>query len=182
MLETTSYAILPSKVNQKAEVRHAVTSVLSYEWDGRVLTGTLSKGTFCIYFINDKTLRFIVNPFGEVDAAPSIAAVGDHECMSGTLEENDHSLHLQINGNEVMIEKETFRLSVKRKGEVLFQTESPSVAYNLEKHIYFSVKKSPQSPIYGLGEKSGFINKNGSKISNWNTDVYAPHNKDTVEL
>ncbi|MFP5113997.1 glycoside hydrolase family 31 protein [Bacillaceae bacterium C204] len=182
MLETTSYAILPSKVNRKVEVRHAVTSVNSYKWDGKVLTGTLSKGTFCIYFINDKTMRLIVNPFGEVDTAASIAAAGDTERMSGTLEENDRSLYLQIGENEVIIEKESFRLSVKKEGEVLFQTDTPAVAYNSEKHVYFSIKKNPDSPIYGLGEKSGFINKNGSKISNWNTDVYAPHNKDTVEL
>ncbi|WP_416828413.1 TIM-barrel domain-containing protein [Ectobacillus polymachus] len=182
MLDTTSHAILPSKVNKKADVCHAITSIQSFEWDGKVLTGTLSKGTFCLYLVNEKTIRFILNPFGEVNRTPSIAAIGDVGCMSGSLVEIDDAILLQFGINELIIKKQSFGLTVKKEGQVIFQTANPSIAYNSAKHIFFSIKKNPDSPIYGLGEKSGFINKNGSKISNWNTDVYSPHNKDTVEL
>lgn len=37
MLESTSYAILPSNVNSKAEVRHGIDMVQSATWDGQVL-------------------------------------------------------------------------------------------------------------------------------------------------
>lgn len=182
MLETTSQAILPSQVNKKVEQRHKITSIKSFDFDGKALTGTFSKGTFCLYFINEKTMRFILNPFGEVNRVTSIAAVGDVECIPGSLVETDEVIRLQFGFNDVIIQKDNFGIVVQREGQVIFQTTDPSISFNSEKHLYFSVKKSSDAPIYGLGEKSGFINKNGSKISNWNTDVYAPHNKDTVEL
>jgi len=36
--------------------------------------------------------------------------------------------------------------------------------------------------IYGLGEKSGWLNKKGERLSMWNTDVFAPHTPDLSEL
>ena len=37
-------------------------------------------------------------------------------------------------------------------------------------------------PIYGLGEKTGYLDKNGRKWSMWNSDVFAPHTPDITEL
>ncbi|MHB1684423.1 MAG: glycoside hydrolase family 31 protein [Bacilli bacterium] len=37
-------------------------------------------------------------------------------------------------------------------------------------------------PIYGLGEKTGYLNKANSLQSMWNTDVYAPHVPEIREL
>ena len=182
MLETTSYAILPSQVNKKEEVRHPITSIRSVQWDGRVLSGTLSKGTFFLYFINEKIIRFGVDPFGDADLAASIAAEGDEPTEGGKREETDEAVQLSFGQHKVTLQKNPFSMRVERQGEIVFQTAEHCVAFNADKHVYFSMKKEPASPIYGLGEKSGFINKNGHKISNWNTDVFAPHNKDTIEL
>ncbi|MBP3040309.1 DUF5110 domain-containing protein [Bacillaceae bacterium Marseille-Q3522] len=181
MLET-SQAILPSKINKKEEVRHVISSIHSYEWDGKVLTGTLSKGSFSLYFINEKIIRLIVNPFGQVNDAASLAAIGDTGNLPGTLTESNDTIRFQVGLHEIIVKKTGFGIVIKRSDKIIFQTADPSVFYNAEKHVYFSVKKNPDAAIYGLGEKTGFLNKNGSKISNWNTDVYAPHNKDTVEL
>lgn len=182
MLETTSYAILPSKVNQKTEVRKEIQSIQTFNWDGQALSGTLSKGTFLLYFINEQTLRFVVNPFGEVDSTPSIAAIGDIERIAGSLTETKQTICLHIGKNKVIVQKKPFSFMVKQDEQIVFQTAEPAVSYTREKHLYFTMMKNPQAAVYGFGEKTGFINKNGSKISNWNTDVYAPHNKDTVEL
>ncbi|MFD1019670.1 glycoside hydrolase family 31 protein [Thalassobacillus hwangdonensis] len=182
MLETTSYAILPSQVNKKEELRHPVQSICSYEWDGKVLSGMLSKGSFFIYFTRENTLRFAVQPFGEADVSPTIAAERDQPLDGVTFEPSEDSLVLEAGAHRVTIFKNSLSFSVSRNGATVFQTEAPCVSYTKEKQVYFSVEKETDAPIYGLGEKSGFINKNGLKISNWNTDVFAPHNKDTVEL
>lgn len=182
MLDTTSFAILPSKVTQKNENARTISSLVNHKWEQNKLFGSLSKGEFCLYFVNEKTMRFIVNPFGKVDLTTSIAAEGDINCLEGELVEGEEELHLNVARFEVVIKKNPFEVIVRRNGEILFQTVNPAISYNKEKHLSLRVKKQVDGPIYGLGEKSGFLNKNGSKISNWNTDVYAPHNQDTVEL
>ncbi|WP_418658485.1 hypothetical protein, partial [Clostridioides difficile] len=62
----------------------------------------------------------------------------------------------------------------------MFQTEG--LAINRDKEHQISIQSEPGTAIFGLGEKTGALNKAGSIISMWNTDVYSPHNKDTVEL
>ena len=182
MLETTSYAILPSNVKKKEVKLHPITSISSFNWDGKVLSGNLSKGTFFLYFINEKVFRFGVNPFGEVNLTVSIASVGDVPSSGGEIKETAEEIHLFWGCHKVTIQKEPFALRAERKGEMVFQTAAPCISYTSDKHVYFSANKKQDAPVYGLGEKSGFINKNGMKVSNWNTDVFAPHNKDTVEL
>ncbi|MEH7453231.1 glycoside hydrolase family 31 protein [Gottfriedia acidiceleris] len=182
MLETTSYAILPSKVNQKVEAPKEIGSIQTFDWDGQSLTGSFSKGTFLLYFNNEQTMRLIVQPFGSIDDTPSIAAIGDKGRLQGSLTETDQTIQLLFGKNEVIVQKDHFAISVKQDEQIIFKTAEPAVSYTKEKHLYFTTMKNPMAVIYGLGEKTGFINKNGAKISNWNTDVYAPHNKDTVEL
>lgn len=181
MLET-SFAITPSTHQAEKTRLYGVHSLQSYEWDGKVLTGTLSKGEFCLYFLNDRMMRFIWNPFGIVDMAPSIAVNQDDVAIAGELTDTGEHLLLQVGINAVVLSKENFSIVVKQKEKVVFQTATPAVSYTSKKEVYLSVKKAAKAPVYGLGEKTGFIDKNGSKISNWNTDVYSPHNKDTVEL
>ncbi len=46
--------------------------------------------------------------------------------------------------------------------------------------VYRSMQQDDR--FYGFGEKAGFLDKRGEKLSMWNTDVYAPHNPETSEL
>ncbi|MGP4107743.1 TIM-barrel domain-containing protein [Virgibacillus sp. L01] len=182
MLENTSFAILPSEVSEKEEVLHSIGSIQGVYWDGSVLRGELAKGSFFLYFLHEKVIRFGLNPFNKVDENTSIAIEKDETQAGAHFNEKENEITLVLGDYCITIFKSPFHFNVKRHEEIIFETNAPSVAYSSEKHIIFSMHKSVNSPIYGLGEKSGFINKNGSKLSNWNTDVFAPHNKDTVEL
>lgn len=182
MLETTSFAITPSTEQTEKPKMFSVHSIQSYEWNGSVLTGTLSKGEFCLYLLNDRMMRFIWNPFGPVDKSSSIAVSLNEQTITGELTDTEKYLLLQTGIHEVVLTKDEFSITVKKEGKIVFQTSSPALYYTSKNAVYLSVEKNSKAPIYGLGEKTGFIDKNGSKISNWNTDVYSPHNKDTVEL
>ncbi|MFC4557296.1 TIM-barrel domain-containing protein [Virgibacillus kekensis] len=182
MLEDTSYAILPSNTGGQKENIRSVGAVQSVRWDGGVLRGKLSKGTFFIYFTEEKVIRFGVDPFGEISEENTIAVEKDEPVSEVVCKEKDKEFHLVHKNYKAIINKSPFSIRVETNKEVLFETDSPGVTYTSDKHIILTVHKSHDAPVYGLGEKSGFLNKNGSKISNWNTDVFAPHNKDTVEL
>lgn len=182
MLEDTSYAILPSNAEDHQENLHSVGDVRSFNWDGSVLRGKLSKGRFFIYFTGEKIIRFGVNPFEAVSESNTIAVEKDSPLSEVVCENKDEEIHLVYQNYKAIIYKSPFSLRVENNKEILFETGFPCVTYTSDKHVTLTVHKSLDAPVYGLGEKSGFLNKNGSKISNWNTDVFAPHNKDTVEL
>ncbi|MYL32172.1 DUF5110 domain-containing protein [Pontibacillus yanchengensis] len=182
MLEDTSYAILPSNAENQKENVHSVGAIESITWDGNVLRGKLSKGTFFIYFTEENVIRFGVDPFGDISETNTIAVEKDKPLSGVICGEKETEIQLVYQNYKAIIYKSPFSVRVENNNELLFATDSPCVTYTTDKHVTLTVHKSPDAPVYGLGEKSGFLNKNGSKISNWNTDVFAPHNKDTVEL
>lgn len=182
MLENTSYAILPHDGEEGRQKNHSIKHIQSYEWDGTILKGTLSKGTFALYFVSEKMVRLIVNPFGKVNLNPSIAVIGDGGPVSCVMKENHQELELILGLTRIILQKDPLSIKILRNEKVFMETKDSFVSFTSSKKIALSIKNSQETPVYGLGEKTGFLNKNGSKISNWNTDVFSPHNKDTVEL
>ncbi|WP_181348110.1 TIM-barrel domain-containing protein [Thalassobacillus sp. CUG 92003] len=182
MLEHTSYAILPSNIEETDETLHEAGAVESVKWDGDVIEGTLTEGTFLVYLLDEKTLRFSVHPFEKVSRNRTLAVENDEPAPGTEFSETATHICLRYKGMKVTIGKDPFSLTAERHGETMFKTSEPAIAFDKHKRVLCTFEKEFDAPVYGLGEKSGFINKNGENITNWNTDVFAPHNKDTVEL
>lgn len=51
-----------------------------------------------------------------------------------------------------------------------------------ENESYLLLYRNKNDYIYGLGEKTGFLNKNNDKTINWNKDVFEPHTRSNKEL
>lgn len=182
VLDTTSFAILPTQEKIEGEPKLHVGSVISFTWKDHRLSGTNEHGEFLIYFAEKKIPRIIVNPFGKVNSASSIAVSLKQEPHEAIFyESNDH---LIISCGSVMVEvaKDNFAIKVSNGKKTIFQSASPSAFYKNSGEVFFDSLMEIKDVFYGFGEKTGFLNKRGSKLSMWNTDVYAPHNKDTVEL
>ncbi|SDJ35729.1 glycoside hydrolase family 31 protein [Salimicrobium halophilum] len=180
MLEHTSYAILPSDAGETEEQVHEVGSVESVKWDGEVVEGTLTEGAFFLYLLNDQSLRFSVHPFDKVSRDSTLAVLEDEPVKDAEFSESDAEIFLSYKDLQVTVEKSHLSITAQRNGKTVFQLSN--VSFNKHKKVFGTFEKDFKTPVYGLGEKSGFLNKNGEKITNWNTDVFAPHNKDTVEL
>ncbi|EHW9791662.1 glycoside hydrolase family 31 protein [Listeria innocua] len=177
---STSFAILPSNVKQKTAFPRKINQVKTASWANNCLTGTLDVGHFSCYFVNEKIARVTVNPFGEADLTPSIAAINDTEKQAAVFTETNNHYELQFADKKLIVSKNPFQIIMKQAGKTIFQTEG--LAINRDKEHQISIQSKPGTAIFGLGEKTGALNKAGSIISMWNTDVYSPHNKDTVEL
>ncbi|PLR77376.1 alpha-glucosidase [Bacillus sp. V3-13] len=182
MLDTTSFAILPSEEKADREPRRTVGSVKFYSWENNKLTGKLEHGEFLIYFAEKKIPRIIVNPFGEVNLSSSIAICLPEVPLGASFEDLPGCLHVKNEFVEIEIGKNPFTITILNHKKAIFKSESPFALYKNNGEVSFDVKMDPQDAFYGFGEKTGFLNKRGSTLSMWNTDVYAPHNKDTVEL
>lgn len=177
---STSFAILPSNVKEKTAFPKRVNQIKTASWADNCLSGTLDIGHFHCYFVNDKIARVIVNPFGEVDSTASIAAIHDTTKQAAKFAETSDYYQLHFADKQIYIYKQPFQIIMKQGSKVIFQTEG--LAINRNKAHQISVQSRQETAVFGLGEKTGGLNKAGSIISMWNTDVYSPHNKDTVEL
>jgi alpha-glucosidase len=182
VLDTTSFAILPSQEKIEGEPKLHVGSVTSFTWKEYMLSGSNEHGEFLIYFADKKIPRIIVNPFGKVNLVSSIAVSLKHTPQAASFHEEDDALKVSCGSIVVEVEKATFSIKVSNEHKTIFQTASPSAFYKNNGEVFFDVLMGTDDAFYGFGEKTGFLNKRGSKLSMWNTDVYAPHNKDTVEL
>src|SRR6056297_2547997 len=108
MLEDTSYAILPSNAEGQKESTHSVGTVTSINWDGSILKGELSKGTFFIYFTGEKVIRLGVDPFGEISDTNTIAVEKDKPRSEVVFEEKDAEIHLVYKNYKAIIYKSPF--------------------------------------------------------------------------
>nr|WP_276108306.1 glycoside hydrolase family 31 protein [Listeria costaricensis] len=122
----------------------------------------------------------MIDPAKEVTLTPSIAAEGDRLAACDEFTQNNTQAILTKGETTVVLTKDTGVFTVFKKEQERFAT--CGFGYNRANKHQLQIVSRAETAILGLGEKTGFLNKAGSIISMWNTDVYSPHNKDTVEL
>lgn len=93
----------------------------------------------------------MVNPFGEVDLTPSIAAIHDNEKQAAKFTETNDCYELHFADKEVIVCKNPFQIIMKQAGKRIFQTEG--LAINRDKEHQISIQSEPGTAIFGLGEK-----------------------------
>ncbi|WP_181349168.1 glycoside hydrolase family 31 protein [Thalassobacillus sp. CUG 92003] len=93
------------------------------------------------------------------------------------------AITLESSKCKVIIAKHPFQLKViNEQGTVMCQDNSKGMVFSQRGEVAAHKVMKPQDRIYGLGEKSGFLEKRGESLTMWNTDVYAPHNPETDPL
>lgn len=173
MLESTSYAILPSKQGKKVVNRIPIQFHEFEVKEDTIILKSLQQ-ELTITFINDVTVYIHARLHDDVRDVPTLAVLNQDKPSISLVSDG-----IQCNQYQVKVVNEA--IHIVKDNELYFST-TPTFLYKNERSHQFIWNSQPTSAFYGLGEKTGFINKAGSKISNWNTDIYLPHNKDTVEL
>ena len=181
VLDSTSFAILPTQEKIESEPKLHVGSVKSFSWKDYMLIGTNNHGEFLIYFAEKKIPRILINPFGKVESASSIAVSLKQVPHEALFEETNDQLMITCDSVKVEVTKNPFTIKISNGQRTIFRSGSPSAFYKNSGEVFFDALMENEDAFYGFGEKTGFLNKRGSKLSMWNTDVYVPHNKDTVE-
>ena len=100
--------------------------------------------------------------------------------------ENNSDLKLcDIDGIDIKIDTENFLLSYYKDGKRLFSDRGP-LAYNLEgefgQGVFHYITREKGEKIYGLGDKSGYLNKSGKSFTIETTDTmgYDAENSDPL--
>ncbi|MGG3956160.1 hypothetical protein ABEV15_05855 [Bhargavaea massiliensis] len=182
MLEDTSFAIRPIDRTDEKEVWQPIGDVQKIEEKKQIFAFTCDQALGKIRFYRDDIVRVTIDPFAGKYDSVSPAVIATPEKVDVHVREGEHGWELQTKQLTVVIERSPFRLAIyDNEGTLLVRDEQP-VCFQAKGRIRCAHALTPTDVVYGLGEKTGVLNKRGAVWTMWNTDVYAPHNLETDPL
>ncbi len=115
-----------------------------------------------------------MNPAGYPSFDSSFALIKEPENINVNMTDEEDKMMLAASRISVAIQKKPFRISVYRgDGTLLVSEGARGMGFNEKKEVICYKEMDHEDHFYGFGEKSGFLNKRGEKMTMWNTDVYA---------
>ncbi|MDE8565206.1 glycoside hydrolase family 31 protein [Anoxybacillus rupiensis] len=184
MLEDTSFAILPDREGKRRK-RDVIDigNMLAFSCKDEVLFFRCDAGVVNVQFYDHPIVRVAFNPFGETSMKTSRAVVMRPKKVKVDVHETEEQVELASPQMKVVVKKRPFRVQIyDQAGRLLVGEEARGMAFTYEGDVYCYKGMDQADHFYGLGEKTGFLNKRGEKWTMWNTDVYAPHNPETDPL
>lgn len=135
-----------------------------------------------IDLVRDEVVRFKISRGTTFDESPSFAVGVDplSEPVTFTIERSESVVRLRTGAIVVSLGLDPFRLDVHRlDGTPVVETASdehgePWAYATLNDAFTVRRRCRPGDAIYGLGEKSGRLNRAGRDFTLWNTDVLSP--------
>lgn len=129
-----------------------------------------------IYRHRDEMLpTFCINPYGEPNspARNRLDTDGFHFAQV-SVDKTEHGEYIELeSGIGVDVDFHNFLLSFYQEDEVLFEDRRP-LAYNLENEFgrgyYHYISREEDEKIFGLGDKTGFMDKSGKNFKIETTD------------
>lgn len=162
-----------------------IGSMLGWEQNGNEFHVRCTNGRLVIVFYNDSIVRIMMEPVREVELNLNHhILVMEPEQIEVTTEEDDQYVYLQSNILMLKIKKSPFRVSVwnVKTGCELVSEGDRGMVHHPSGEVLCFKKMESLDHFYGFGEKTGFLDKRGEKMTMWNSDVYAPHNQETDPL
>jgi alpha-glucosidase len=95
------------------------------------------------------------------------------------IEDTEEMLIIHYKDITLRVDKHPFGVSIHKNKKLKFMQQA--IGFNNEQ-TYLILNRHVDDWIYGLGEKTGFLNKNNDKTINWNSDVFEPHTRSNKEL
>jgi alpha-glucosidase len=184
MLEDTSFSIHPEHENMVELGDYKdIGNFIHVEHNENVSLFVCESATVKIRFYRDDIVRIVMNPFSDATLKTSVAVVKEPEKVDITIEETELDITLASSKLKLVVQKSPFRISVYDvNGRLLVRDSQKGMAFKHTGEVICYKEMDEHDHFYGLGEKTGFLDKRGDKLTMWNTDVYAPHNPETDPL
>ncbi|MCU6709285.1 glycoside hydrolase family 31 protein [Paenibacillus sp. J5C_2022] len=180
-----SAAIHPEKMGMREEgkARQQLGAVRSVERVGNAYVIRGEKGGMALVFLSDEIVRMKVLHgkealaavvAGGLDLSTTPGVVPQDRTGEAVVEETDAAIAFATDAIKLVLDKRdfSFRIEDKSGKQVV---EQKTVSWNARGELTAMYGMPSDSHFYGLGEKTGFLDKRGERYTNWNTDVFAPH-------
>ena len=184
MADDSSSAIQPGMNDINALTEYlSIGRVLRFLKEEQGISISTESGELKLIFIRKDIVRFVINFFGETNLASSQAVIGKQEKVDFKVEESENFIVCQTSQLKIYINKVPLNIKVyDYQDREIVSDGTHGMAYSHRKEVVCFKKMDEEDFFYGFGEKSGFLNKRGEKLTMWNTDVYSPHNPETDAL
>jgi alpha-glucosidase len=180
-----SEAIKPENFHEKNGMTYiSVGQVLDLAHDAGVYTLLCDNALIGLQFFTDSLFRVKLSRTDTLDMTfgPMIEPGFSDLALDVVVEETDTTFTFRTARLQVLVDRKPFRLTVlDAQGRILNQDAAHGLGWT-EKNATYCVKVNQGENFYGFGEKSGYLNKKGTRQTMWNTDVYAPHNEEISAL
>ncbi|WP_047154930.1 glycoside hydrolase family 31 protein [Aneurinibacillus tyrosinisolvens] len=177
----SSFAIHPEGKKQLRQQKYwDIGSLQAWKDEGSFYRVICERGHVDIVFFREDIVRIIMNPRQIPSHGSSPAVVLQPGSVPVRSEENEQAVVLT--GTSIMLKlfKNPLRLLVlDKRGNILMGETGRGMAWSEKGDVICYKDMEDDDCFYGLGEKTGFLNKRGEKYTMWNSDVYAPHNPET---
>lgn len=130
-----------------------------------------------LVFLREDNLRLRVSQGGKFIDKPSSACIKtEWSKQEFTLKENTKEILLETTSLKVTVQKSAFSVSIQRLDGSFILAPTKEAPFYQYQNNYFVVNRDcrPNDHIYGLGEKTGHLDRNGRTLTLWNKDVLAP--------
>ena len=133
----------------------------------------LSNCLLNIYVLESNIIRFRYTNKNSFSPVPSYAVIWDgNKEAKFSFNETDTGYELNTEELKVIITKNPCRISVYDKDGNLINEDEPSFGVSFDGNEVRCYKKLfPEENFYGLGEKTGELNRKGTQYTMWNSDV-----------
>lgn len=161
-----------------------IGAVRSFEQAGREFRLACDGGNVAIVFYGDRTVRVVMNPSGEPDLTRNARVLAKRpDTVRVVAEETEREIWLSSPQMKVVARKHPLRLSFyDASGRELACEGERGMMRGSRGEVACCKITGEEDRFCGFGEKAGFLDKRGEKLTMWNTDVYAPHNQETDPL
>ncbi|TDO73361.1 alpha-glucosidase [Halanaerobium saccharolyticum] len=181
----SSQTLLQGKSRDDSSDYHKLSGILDYEIKDNEICLNFKHASLAIKFLTADIFRVVMAHSGQKINYKSTDAVIEHNLTYDDFifTEKDSELIIKTDKLVLKLKKENFLLQVfNQQGELIHQDHS-QYALGWKKQKVRAWKSFEQAQrFYGLGEKTGWLDKKGRLYEMWNHDTFLPHVSDTDPL
>ncbi|GAB6098495.1 glycoside hydrolase family 31 protein [Halanaerocella petrolearia] len=160
------------------------SKVCNFKQDNNYLHLNLTEGAITLEFITSNIVRVVTSQEDKVDLSTTSALV-EHNLVYNdfTVEEKEGLLEVKTDTLKLKIDTENFGISFYDLDDNLIHQDYNEKALGWSGDEVRAWKElKPKERFYGLGEKTGWLDKQGGEYTMWNHDTFDPHVEDTDPL
>ncbi|MGM0509335.1 MAG: glycoside hydrolase family 31 protein [Fusobacteriota bacterium] len=132
-------------------------------------------GNLNIKILEEDIIRVTMLNKKEQDLRSTKAVIYEKsEDVNINLKDAKDTINIVFKNIKIEVSKKDISLKFYKNGKLITEDHSP-YSWNKDQ-IGFSHIMEKEDKIYGLGEKTGFLDKRGRIYEMWNSDVFDPHN------
>ncbi|AGB41378.1 family 31 glycosyl hydrolase, alpha-glucosidase [Halobacteroides halobius DSM 5150] len=179
-----SEEIIDQGQGNKRKRYFVLSEINEYNQDDNYLYLQLSEGELVLEFITSEIVRVVMGQRDKADLSTSPALV-EHNLKYQDFEVEDKGDYLQVTTQDLKIKINKQKLGISfydLDGNLIHRDYSKKALGWSKDEVRAWKELREEERFYGLGEKTGWLDKRDGKYVMWNHDTFSPHVDDTDPL